>query len=84
MIKRIFKSILWVSLLTLFCSMLIIMSALYRYFDNQIMKELQNEANYVSTSVEMLGNAYFENLKFQYNFSYFDKTYSLKTSPLCS
>lgn len=74
MIKRIFKSILWVSLLTLFCSMLIIMSALYRYFDNQIMKELQNEANYVSTSVEMLGNAYFENLNTQNRITWIDES----------
>lgn len=74
MIKRIFKSILGVSLLTLFCSMLIIMSALYRYFDNQIMKELQNEANYVSTSVEMLGNAYFENLNTQNRITWIDES----------
>ena len=63
MIKRIFKSTLLVSLLTLFCSMLIIMGVLYHYFDNQIMKELENEANYVSTSVELLGETYFEELK---------------------
>ena len=63
MIKRIFKSTLLVSLLTLFCSMLIIMGVLYHYFDNQIMKELENEANYVSTSAELLGEAYFEELK---------------------
>lgn len=62
MIKRIFKSTLLVSLLTLFCSMLIIMGVLYHYFDNQLMKELENEANYVSTSVELLGEVYFEDL----------------------
>ena len=62
MIKRIFKSTLWVSLLTLLCSMLIIMGVLYSYFDNQLMKELENEANYVSTSVELLGEVYFEDL----------------------
>lgn len=63
MIKKIFKSTLWVSLLTFMCSMLIIMSVLYRYFDNQLMKELENEANYVSASVELLGETYFEKVK---------------------
>ncbi len=63
MIKKIFKSTLGVSLLTFFCSVLIIMGVLYRYFDNQLMKELENEANYVSASVELLGEKYFEKLK---------------------
>lgn len=62
MIKRIFKSTLLVSLLTFFCSMVIIMGVLYHYFDNQLMKELENEANYVSTSVELLGETYLESL----------------------
>lgn len=72
MIKRIFKSTLWVSLLTLFCSMLIIMGVLYRYFDNQLMKELENEANYVSTSVELLGEVYFEDLHTQNRITWID------------
>lgn len=72
MIKRIFKSTLLVSLLTFFCSMLIIMGVLYRYFDNQLIKELENEANYVSTSVELLGETYFESLKTKNRITWID------------
>lgn len=71
--KRIFKSTLWVSLLTFFSSMLIIMGVLYRYFDNQLMKELENEANYVSTSVELLGKTYFEGLKTKNRITWIDE-----------
>lgn len=72
--KRIFRSGLLVSLLTFFCSMLIIMGVLYRYFDNQLMKELENEANYVSTSVELLGEGYLENLKTKNRITWIDGT----------
>lgn len=74
MIKRIFKSTLLVSLLTFFCSMLIIMGVLYRYFDNQFMKELENEANYVSTSVEILGEKYFESLRTKNRITWIDES----------
>ncbi len=73
MIKRIFKSTLLVSLLTFFCSMLIIMGVLYRYFDNQLMKELENEANYVSTSVELMGETYLESLKTKNRITWIDE-----------
>lgn len=73
MIKRIFKSTLLVSLLTFFCSMLIIMGVLYRYFDNQLMKELENEANYVSTSVELMGEKYLESLKTKNRITWIDE-----------
>lgn len=71
--KRIFKSTIWVSLLTFFCSMAIIMTVLYRYFDNQLAKELENEANYVSTSVELLGEKYFESLKTKNRITWIDE-----------
>lgn len=70
--KKIFKSTLWVSLLTFVCTMLIIMGVLYNYFDNQIVKELESEASYVSTSVELLGETYFENLKTKNRITWID------------
>ena len=73
MIKKIFKSTLGVSLLTFLCSMLIIMGALYQYFNNQLMKELENEANYVSASVELLGEKYFEKLKTKNRITWIDE-----------
>lgn len=73
MIKKIFKSTLLVSLLTFFCSMLIIMGVLYRYFDNQLVKELENEANYISASVELLGDKYFEELKTKNRITWIDE-----------
>ena len=71
--KKIFISSIWVSLLTFLCSMVIIMTVLYRYFDNQILKELENEASYVSTSVELLGEEYLENLKTQNRITWIDE-----------
>lgn len=60
--KKIFKSTLLISLFTFLCTMLIIMGVLYRYFENQIVKELKSEVTYISASIELLGEKYFENV----------------------
>lgn len=70
--KRIFQSTLLVSLLTFISSMIIIMGVLYRYFDNQIMKEIKSEATYVATSVELLGDTYFEKLNTENRITWID------------
>ncbi|MBE5039672.1 sensor histidine kinase [Ructibacterium gallinarum] len=55
MTKRIFRSIFFVAAVVLIAGFALIMGTLYRYFDNQLHKELQNEAEYLSTAVEQLG-----------------------------
>ncbi len=71
--KRIFQSTLLVSLLTFISSMIIIMGVLYRYFDNQLMKELKSEAAYVATGVELSGDTYFETLKTENRITWIDE-----------
>lgn len=71
--KRIFQSTLLVSLLTFVSSMIIIMGVLYRYFDNQLVKELKSEAAYVATGVELLGDTYFETLKPENRITWIDE-----------
>lgn len=71
--KRIFQNTLLVSLLTFVSCMMIIMGVLYRYFDNQIMKELKSEAAYIATSVELLGDTYFESLDTENRITWIDE-----------
>lgn len=55
MTKRIFRSIFFVSAIVLLAGLALIMGILYQYFDGQLQKELQNEADYLSAAVERLG-----------------------------
>ena len=55
MTSRIFRSIFLVASLVLVAGLTFTMGILYQYFGKQLEKELQNEARYLSISVENLG-----------------------------
>lgn len=58
MTQRIFKSILAVAGTTLFIGFLLIVGILYQHFDDQMLLQLEQEAQYLSTAVEMNGLDY--------------------------
>lgn len=58
MTQRIFKSILAVAGTTLFIGFLLIVGILYQHFDDQMLLQLEQEAQYLSTAVEMNGVDY--------------------------
>lgn len=62
MTKRIFTTILLVSSAVLAVGITFVMAILYRYFDGQLEKELQNEAAYLSIAVEGQGTDALEKL----------------------
>ena len=55
MTKRIFRSILLVSIASCFVGLAFVIGILYQYFDNQLMRELENSAYYLSIAVEHEG-----------------------------
>lgn len=58
MTQRIFKSILAVAGTTLFIGFLLIVGILCQHFDDQMLLQLEQEAQYLSTAVEMNGVDY--------------------------
>lgn len=65
MTKKIFKSIMLVSVIVFILGLAFIMGILYRYFGNEIKDELRNEASYLVAGVEMQGEEYLENVSFK-------------------
>lgn len=65
MTKRIFRSIICVSLITFAACFVFIMGILYEYFNNQLLSELKNEAVLVGQGVEMYGEDYIDQIEFQ-------------------
>ena len=63
MTKKIFKSTLFVSLVTFVISMLMIMGVLYEYLTVQLKSELEAEALYTGTAVEKYGAEYLKELE---------------------
>ncbi len=63
MIKRIFKSMFGVSMITLLISYVIIVGILYDYFGAQIERELKAEAGYVASGIKMSGEEYLVQLR---------------------
>lgn len=61
--KRIFRSIVSVSLLVLICSLLLTASVLYNYFSDQTINELHREAEYIAEGTNGLGIEYLEQLQ---------------------
>ena len=62
MSKRIFRSALLVSLLTLLCCLALIFGVLYTYFGNRQMRDLQSGVHYLTAGVEQEGIAYLREL----------------------
>ena len=62
MSKRIFRSALLVSLLTLLCCLALIFGVLYTYFGNRQMRDLQSGVHYLAAGVEQEGIAYLREL----------------------
>lgn len=59
--KKIFRSSVAVALVVLISSIVLIMSILFQYFENQLQSELESEANYISYAVENQGIDYINN-----------------------
>lgn len=59
--KKIFRSSMAVALVVLILSIVLIMSILFQYFENQLQSELESEANYIAYAVENQGLEYIEN-----------------------
>lgn len=62
MTKRIFRSILLVSVLVFLVGVTFMIGILYQHFGQQLEKELQNELTYLSIAVENDGTSVLENL----------------------
>lgn len=65
MTKRIFRSIICVSLITFIACFAFIMGILYQYFNKQLLSELKNEAVLIEQGYELYGKDYIENINFQ-------------------
>lgn len=63
MVKKIFRSIMTVSLAVLSVCIIIIMTMLYQYFEGRFTQELESEANYIAQGIENEGMNYFNGLK---------------------
>ena len=61
--KKIFRASFITSLFVLLISFVLIFGALFDYFEGQIMRELQSEANYISYALQNEGISYIDNLK---------------------
>ena len=60
--KRIFRSIMLVSVTCVIAGLAFLMGILYHFFGNQLEKELKAEASYLAVAVEKEGEAAFESL----------------------
>lgn len=61
--KKIFRASFITSLFVLLISFVLIFGALFDYFEGQIIRELQSEANYISYALQNEGISYIDNLK---------------------
>ena len=59
---KIFKSTCLVGIITLFCSLLLIMNVLYEYFTSVQLKQLSLDTTFAATGVEREGIDYLKNL----------------------
>ena len=63
MIKRIFRSIIFGSVVSFLCSLALFLLVLYRYVHPYFMDEIADEAWYIRTGIELNGTAYLEKLE---------------------
>ncbi|MBU5464599.1 sensor histidine kinase [Anaerotignum sp. MSJ-24] len=73
MTKKIFRSIIFGSVITLIVSFVFIMGILYEYFNNQLLSELRNEATLAELGVEEYGVDYLENIDLENRVTWIDK-----------
>ena len=73
MTKKIFRSIIFGSVITLLVSFVFIMGILYEYFNNQLLSELRNEAALAELGVEEYGVDYLENIDLENRVTWIDK-----------
>ena len=64
MTKKIFKSIISVSVIVFALGLAFVMGILYRYFGDEIKEELRKEASYLAVGVEKNGTEYLESVAF--------------------
>lgn len=64
MTKKIFKSIISVSVIVFALGLAFVMGILYRYFGDEIKEELRKEASYLAVGVEKNGTEYLESVTF--------------------
>ena len=63
MTKKIFHSMIFVSLAVLIASLALITGVLFDTFESQLKKELEQKADYLSYAVETEGSGYIDNFK---------------------
>ena len=73
MTKKIFRSIIFGSVITLLVSFVFIMGILYEYFNNQLLSELRNETTLAELGVEEYGVDYLENIDLENRVTWIDK-----------
>lgn len=73
MTKKIFRSIIFGSVIALLVSFVFIMGILYEYFNNQLLSELRNEATLAELGVEEYGVDYLENIDLENRVTWIDK-----------
>lgn len=73
MTKKIFRSIIFVSVVTFSACFIIVMGILYSYFNNQLLEELKSEITLVERGIEMEGIDYFDKLEFKNRITWIDE-----------
>lgn len=72
MTKKIFRSIMLVSVIAMLLGLVSVTGILYQNFGDQIYTELEREAAYLASGVELEGVAYLENLNDEDRITYID------------
>lgn len=62
MTEKIFKSMMKVTILSLFFCFAFIVGILYQHFETELFKQLESEAHYVGMALDKLGNEYLETI----------------------
>ncbi|MEA4932847.1 MAG: ATP-binding protein [Lawsonibacter sp.] len=72
MTRRIFKTIFGSAMLVLILSLVMFVSILHRYFEDQVFAEIGSEANYIAQGIEKTGYDYFDGLDSNNRITYID------------
>lgn len=77
MTRKIFKSIIFVSLVTFLACVILIMGILYEYFNGRLLGELKNEALLAERGIELEGERYFYDLNSEDRITWIDSNGSV-------
>lgn len=72
MTRKIFRSIICASIVTLLACVALIMGILYEYFNNSLLYELKNEAAVIEQSIELYGEKYLNEMNFANRITWID------------